>query len=159
MPGKELIGRQRSLIAITAALAAGALTLTACGSRDGGKSADSGNGGGTTITLVEMSNVFAISPNFAFTTVNVNAYADTPRPRQPGGLMGSGANLGTRFYFSDLRTVAGVTHLVSSDPVGANGGVEARWYDLNITNPASPAVLQQGNISRGNDSNGFHIDT
>lgn len=38
--------RQRSLIAITAALAAGALTLTACGSRDDdGGSSDSGNGG------------------------------------------------------------------------------------------------------------------
>ncbi|MEV5883317.1 branched-chain amino acid ABC transporter substrate-binding protein [Streptomyces sp. NPDC052020] len=38
--------RQRSLIAITAALAAGALTLTACGSRDDdGGGSDSGNGG------------------------------------------------------------------------------------------------------------------
>ncbi|MEU6365812.1 branched-chain amino acid ABC transporter substrate-binding protein [Streptomyces sp. NPDC046931] len=43
--------RQRSLIAITAALAAGALTLTACGSRDNGKSSDSGKGGGTTVTI------------------------------------------------------------------------------------------------------------
>ncbi|MFF4570858.1 branched-chain amino acid ABC transporter substrate-binding protein [Streptomyces sp. NPDC001410] len=43
--------RQRSLIAITAALAAGALTLTACGSRDGDKGSDSGNGGGTTVTI------------------------------------------------------------------------------------------------------------
>ncbi|MER6569484.1 branched-chain amino acid ABC transporter substrate-binding protein [Streptomyces sp. NPDC001093] len=44
--------RQRSLIAITAALAAGALTLTACGSRDsGGKGSDSGKGGGTTVTI------------------------------------------------------------------------------------------------------------
>ncbi|MGV9244068.1 branched-chain amino acid ABC transporter substrate-binding protein [Streptomyces sp. NPDC003710] len=43
--------RQRSLIAITAALAAGALTLTACGSRDSGKSSDSGKGGGTTVTI------------------------------------------------------------------------------------------------------------
>ncbi|MEU6241417.1 MULTISPECIES: branched-chain amino acid ABC transporter substrate-binding protein [unclassified Streptomyces] len=43
--------RQRSLIAITAALAAGALTLTACGSRDSG---DKGNGsadGGTTVVI------------------------------------------------------------------------------------------------------------
>ncbi|MEU9334773.1 branched-chain amino acid ABC transporter substrate-binding protein [Streptomyces sp. NPDC048290] len=41
--------RQRSLIAITAALAAGALTLTACGSRDeGGSSSDSG---GTTVVI------------------------------------------------------------------------------------------------------------
>ncbi|MFC9848098.1 branched-chain amino acid ABC transporter substrate-binding protein [Streptomyces sp. NPDC060223] len=41
--------RQRSFIAITAALAAGALTLTACGSRDddGGSSSDSG----TTVTI------------------------------------------------------------------------------------------------------------
>ncbi|GEK02860.1 branched-chain amino acid ABC transporter substrate-binding protein [Streptomyces sp. NPDC003388] len=44
--------RQRSLIAITAALAAGALTLTACGSRDSGdKGSDSGNGGGTTVVI------------------------------------------------------------------------------------------------------------
>ncbi|MFI8207384.1 branched-chain amino acid ABC transporter substrate-binding protein [Streptomyces sp. NPDC085937] len=47
--------RQRSLIAITAALAAGALTLTACGSRDddGGGSSDSGNGGTTVIIGVD----------------------------------------------------------------------------------------------------------
>ncbi|MEG3626151.1 branched-chain amino acid ABC transporter substrate-binding protein [Streptomyces poriticola] len=44
--------RQRSLIAITAALAAGALTLTACGSRDdNGGGSDSGNGGGTTVVI------------------------------------------------------------------------------------------------------------
>ncbi|MGR6969805.1 branched-chain amino acid ABC transporter substrate-binding protein [Streptomyces cynarae] len=43
--------RQRSLIAITAALAAGALTLTACGSRDSGDKGSSGNGGGTTVTI------------------------------------------------------------------------------------------------------------
>ncbi|MFJ8945937.1 branched-chain amino acid ABC transporter substrate-binding protein [Streptomyces sp. NPDC102395] len=44
--------RQRSFIAITAALAAGALTLTACGSRgdDGDKGTDSGSGG-TTVTI------------------------------------------------------------------------------------------------------------
>ncbi|MEW2394838.1 branched-chain amino acid ABC transporter substrate-binding protein [Streptomyces sp. NPDC046862] len=42
--------RQRSLIAITAALAAGALTLTACGSRDEGGS-DSSGGGGTKVVI------------------------------------------------------------------------------------------------------------
>ncbi|KUO22873.1 branched-chain amino acid ABC transporter substrate-binding protein [Streptomyces dysideae] len=41
--------RQRSLIAITAALAAGALTLTACGSRDDDSGSDSG--GGTTVVI------------------------------------------------------------------------------------------------------------
>lgn len=54
MPGKGLIVRQRSLIAITAALAAGALTLTACGSRGGGdKGSDSGNGGTTVVIGVD----------------------------------------------------------------------------------------------------------
>ncbi|MCL7423817.1 branched-chain amino acid ABC transporter substrate-binding protein [Streptomyces sp. YS415] len=42
--------RQRSLIAITAALAAGALTLTACGSRDDDGGSDSG-GGGTKVII------------------------------------------------------------------------------------------------------------
>nr|WP_202436701.1 branched-chain amino acid ABC transporter substrate-binding protein [Streptomyces sp. SID5910] len=49
-----MIVRQRSLIAITAALAAGALTLTACGSRDDDGGSDSGNGGsggGTTVVI------------------------------------------------------------------------------------------------------------
>ncbi len=53
MPGKGLIVRQRSLIAITAALAAGALTLTACGSRGGDKGSDSGSGGTTVIIGVD----------------------------------------------------------------------------------------------------------
>ncbi|MEF9903155.1 branched-chain amino acid ABC transporter substrate-binding protein [Streptomyces sp. P9-A2] len=44
--------RQRSLIAVTAALAAGALTLTACGSRDEGGSGGSDAGkGGTTVVI------------------------------------------------------------------------------------------------------------
>jgi branched-chain amino acid transport system substrate-binding protein len=42
---KGRIVRQRSLITITAALAAGALTLTACGSRDDDGGSDSGSGG------------------------------------------------------------------------------------------------------------------
>ncbi|AWW40113.1 MULTISPECIES: branched-chain amino acid ABC transporter substrate-binding protein [Streptomyces] len=42
--------RQRSLIAITAALAAGALTLTACGSRDEDGGSSNG-GGGITVTI------------------------------------------------------------------------------------------------------------
>jgi branched-chain amino acid transport system substrate-binding protein len=42
--------RQRSLIAITAALAAGALTLTACGSREEGKGG-SDTGSGTTVVI------------------------------------------------------------------------------------------------------------
>ncbi|UJV44316.1 branched-chain amino acid ABC transporter substrate-binding protein [Streptomyces sp. AMCC400023] len=50
MPGKGLIVRQRSLIAITAALAAGALTLTACGSRDEDKGG-SDTGSGTTVVI------------------------------------------------------------------------------------------------------------
>ncbi|MFJ5777213.1 branched-chain amino acid ABC transporter substrate-binding protein [Streptomyces sp. NPDC093094] len=45
--------RQRSLIAITAALAAGALTLTACGSRDeSGGGSDSSGGSGTTKVVI-----------------------------------------------------------------------------------------------------------
>nr|WP_196789107.1 branched-chain amino acid ABC transporter substrate-binding protein [Streptomyces caniscabiei] len=45
-----MIVRQRSLIAITAALAAGALTLTACGSRDEDKGG-SDTGSGTTVVI------------------------------------------------------------------------------------------------------------
>jgi branched-chain amino acid transport system substrate-binding protein len=52
VPGKGLlIVRQRSLIAITAALAAGALTLTACGSRDEDGGGSDSSGGGTTVVI------------------------------------------------------------------------------------------------------------
>jgi branched-chain amino acid transport system substrate-binding protein len=50
--GKGQIVRQRSLIAITAALAAGALTLTACGSR-GGDNGSNSNGGTTVVIGVD----------------------------------------------------------------------------------------------------------
>ncbi|TQE14678.1 branched-chain amino acid ABC transporter substrate-binding protein [Streptomyces ipomoeae] len=53
MPGKGLIVRQRSLIAITAALAAGALTLTACGSRDEGNGGSEADGGTTVVIGVD----------------------------------------------------------------------------------------------------------
>ncbi|WP_371615348.1 branched-chain amino acid ABC transporter substrate-binding protein [Streptomyces sp. NBC_00454] len=43
--------RQRSLIAVTAALAAGALTLTACGSRNDKAGSDTGDGGNTTVVI------------------------------------------------------------------------------------------------------------
>jgi branched-chain amino acid transport system substrate-binding protein len=43
--------RNRSLIAVTAALAAGALSLTACGSRDAGKADDASGGGSTVVTI------------------------------------------------------------------------------------------------------------
>lgn len=43
--------RQRSLIAITAALAAGALTLTACGSRDSGDKGSGSDNGGSTVVI------------------------------------------------------------------------------------------------------------
>ncbi|MDX2930985.1 branched-chain amino acid ABC transporter substrate-binding protein [Streptomyces ipomoeae] len=45
--------RQRSLIAITAALAAGALTLTACGSRDEGNGGSEADGGTTVVIGVD----------------------------------------------------------------------------------------------------------
>ncbi|MFE7776006.1 branched-chain amino acid ABC transporter substrate-binding protein [Streptomyces sp. NPDC057445] len=43
--------RNRSLIAVTAALAAGALSLTACGSRDAGKPDDASGDGSTVVTI------------------------------------------------------------------------------------------------------------
>lgn len=45
--------RQRSLIAVTAALAAGALTLTACGSRDDSNNASEGSSGATVVIGVD----------------------------------------------------------------------------------------------------------
>ncbi|MCM2576526.1 branched-chain amino acid ABC transporter substrate-binding protein [Streptomyces meridianus] len=43
--------RHRSLLVLTTAVTAGALTLSACGSRDGGNSGNDSSGGGTTVVI------------------------------------------------------------------------------------------------------------
>ena len=105
-----------------------------------------GSGGGSTVTVVEETDPFG-AQSFTFTPLAVTSYGNAPNPRQPGGSLGGRTSLGTRFYFSDLRTFGGVTHLVSADTVGANGGAQARWYDFNVN--STPTLVQQGSIDQG----------
>jgi hypothetical protein len=109
----------------------------------------SGNSSGNTIQTVRMDNVFSANPTFTFNTLNVNSYLGTGNPHQPGGLIIGNANLGTRMYFSGLRNVNGVTHLVAAHTVGdTNGYSRVRWYDINLSG-ATPTLIQQGQVNPG----------
>jgi hypothetical protein len=105
------------------------------------------NSGGDQIIVVRMDNPFA-SPSWTFTNLNVSPYLPEPNP------LGGNTGLWTRMYFSALRTVDGVTHLVAANSPGqldASGNVHAkvRWYDIDVTDPASPSLYQEGEIDPG----------
>lgn len=109
-----------------------------------------GSGGGNTVDVVRMDNPFSATPTYTFMSIDVAAYGNAPNPRQPSGSLGNRTSLGTRFYFSGLRTTTdGVTHLVSAHAVGANGGARARWYDFDVSNPTAPTLIQEGQIDNG----------
>src|SRR5262249_51161642 len=105
------------------------------------------NAPGNQITVVREDNPFSASPTFTFSNLNVTPYLGQPNP------LGGGTGLGTRMYFSALRTVGGVTHLVAANSPGVSdsSGLRSRvfWYDINVTNPASAALIQEGPINPG----------
>ena len=104
-------------------------------------------GGGNTINVVRLDNPFSTAAvNSTSFTENVASFLSAPNPRQPGGSLGANTSLGTRFYFSGLRSVGGVTHLVSAHAVGNGTGVESRWYDFNVTT-GTPTLIQQGTVN------------
>jgi hypothetical protein len=111
----------------------------------------SGNSSGNTVRVVRMDDPYSATPTFTYTTLNVNAYFGTSNAHQPGGLISGNANLGTRMYFSDFRNVGGVTHLVAAHTVADTSGGFNRvhWYDFDLTNPATPTLIQQGEINPG----------
>ena len=105
------------------------------------------NAPGNQITVVREDNPFSASPTFTFDNLDVASYLGGVDP------LGGNTGLGTRMYFSALRTVGGVTHLVAADAPGisdASGTRDrVRWYDINVTSPASPALIQEGQINPG----------
>jgi hypothetical protein len=111
----------------------------------------SGNAAGNTVRVVRMDNPYTATPTFTYTTLNVNAYFGTGNPHQPGGLIQGNANLGTRMYFSGFRKVGTVTHLVAAHTVADTSGGFSRihWYDFDVSNPATPTLIQQGEINPG----------
>src|SRR5262249_54653064 len=96
---------------------------------------------------VRMDNPFASAPTFTFTNLNVNPFLSEPMP------LGGRTGLGTRMYHTALRTVGGVTHLLAEHSPGFNDGAgthaKVQWYDIDVTNPSSVALLQQGKIDPG----------
>jgi hypothetical protein len=107
-----------------------------------------GNYSDSQITVARMDNPFTASPTWTFTNLDVAPYMYQPSP------LGGRTGLGTRMYFSALRTVGGVTHLIAADSPGevdGSGNVHSkvRWYDVNVTNPGAPALHQEGVIDPG----------
>jgi hypothetical protein len=113
-----------------------------------GSSMTPGGSAGNTINVVRMDNVFTATPTYSYTSIPVTAYQPTASPHQPSGQLIGSANLGTRMYFSALRTVGGVTHLVAAHTVGDGTGFSrVRWYDLDVT--GTPTLIQQGQVNPG----------
>ena len=103
-------------------------------------------GGGSTVRVDRMDNPFNPVPTHNFTTIAVPAYGNVPNARQPGTSINT-SGLGTRFYFSDMQTVGGVTHLVTAHMAGAGGGVQAQWLDIQVS--GTLGLVQSGFINQG----------
>jgi hypothetical protein len=133
-------------------------------------------GAGNTVTLFHLLSPYGTglittglapasvdAPQFPIDTFDGHfiAFGQAHIPREPGGsLLGgvdsdgqNGTNLGTIFYFSALRVVDGVTHLVSAQTVGSvdvNGnsvnGDSVRWYDFEIATDGAPTLHQMGTV-------------
>jgi hypothetical protein len=104
--------------------------------------------GNTNVTVVRMDNPLSGTPTWTFTTLTVNGYARPPRAVQPGG-GGTIDTIDARFYFSALRTINGVTHLVAAHTVGSGGVARARWYDFDLSSGPAPTLIQEGEINPG----------
>jgi predicted outer membrane repeat protein len=125
---------------------------------------DGHNGkGGDSVNVVRLDNPFSsaavVSSSFSMGAMNgVPAFGDTTAPRESDGGSGviplgssnefhlSDSDLGTRFYFSALRTVNGVSHLVSAHTIGNGTGDSVRWYDFNVSTGESD-LLQVGTVN------------
>ncbi len=117
--------------------------VEAVGSGHNGDPGDPGN----QIRTVRMDNPFSASPTFVYTALNVNAFLSGISP------LGGRTGLGTRMYHSALRTVGGVTHLVAAHSPGFNDGSgthsKVQWYDIDVSDPSAPHLIQQGRIDPG----------
>jgi hypothetical protein len=102
--------------------------------------------GGSSVRVDRMDNPFDPLPVHNFTTIAVPAYGSVPNARQPGPSINT-SQLGSRFYFSDMQTVSGVTHLVTAHMAGAGGGVQAQWLDIRVS--GAPGLVQSGFINQG----------
>jgi hypothetical protein len=103
--------------------------------------------GGSSVRVDRMDNPYNPLPSHNFSSIAVPAFGSSvPNARQPGTSIAT-SGLGTRFYFSDLRTVGGITHLVSAHMAGAGGGVQAQWVDIRVS--GAPGLVQSGFINQG----------
>lgn len=79
-PGKGRIVRHRSLLVLTTVITTGALTLTACGSRDEAKTGGDKSGGSKTVVVI---GVDAPSPARSPPSARASRTPSTSRPRRP----------------------------------------------------------------------------
>ena len=121
--------------------------------------------GGSTIQVIHLLHPFdpgAISPtDVTSRPVGIDApyepVADaldidgtaTPIPLADGGDVG----IRSRFYWAAWRTIGDTVHLVSANTVGSTDpttlaySTVAHWYDIDVTVPDSPVLLQSGLVN------------
>ena len=91
----------------------------------------------------------------------MNTFYFTQSPHQPGGQLVGNSNLGTRFYFTGQRTVAGVNHLVAShtSAQSPNRGLQRGPLVRHQHHQSHvPTLIQQGTIDAGANMDTFFPD-
>jgi hypothetical protein len=102
----------------------------------------SNGGGGSTLTLTEMTGVLTANPTYTDFAVPVNAWTGGPPAVQPDG--STVDSLGDR-----MMSVAWVNNqLVAAHSVAVNGLPKAAWYEFS-TSGSQPTKIQEGLIDPG----------
>jgi hypothetical protein len=106
-------------------------------------------GGGSTITLDRFDNILGSTINDHSFTLKVNAYGGVNSSLNPDGTVVTTNTNGTKI----MKAAEANNIIVASQQVGV-GSTEndARWYEFNVSDINKPTVLDQGNISGGNNT-------
>jgi hypothetical protein len=102
--------------------------------------------GGNSLRLVEMTNVFSLSPTFTDMTLSVPSYMDASQtpPTQPDGTAVT-PQIDSRILNVALRG----NELVAAQNVSDGSETQARWYTVDLTDPSNPSLLDTGNVNAG----------
>jgi hypothetical protein len=109
---------------------------------------EAGFASGTTLRVVQMTNVLSATPTFTDFDIPVASYGGPPYPNSfAAPQRGGGYNIDAGFSWI-LSTAWRGDRLVASQTVDAGGVIHARWYEFN-TGDVAPTLTQSGDIDQG----------
>src|SRR5262249_37768413 len=110
--------------------------------------------GGSSVEVVQMTNVLSGTPTFSGQTLGVSSYSIPPAATQKGTSETIATNA-ARILSAAWRNVGGQDHLVATQTVVTSSVAHARWYDFNTTAFSSTSVYQTGEINAGSGVNTY----